>query len=75
MKIQAFKEAFKIPFDLKTDYYHQKTEAFGATVTPEVIVFNESKSEILYNIKKNQDLRISNPRQTDKHYQFNNSFL
>lgn len=47
-KIQAFKESYEIPFDLKTDYYHTKTKALGATVTPEVVVYNESKEEIIY---------------------------
>ena len=47
-KIEAFKEKYKIPFELKTDYFHTKTKAFGATVTPEVVVYNESTKEILY---------------------------
>lgn len=47
-KIQAFKEKYNIPFPLKTDYYHTKKEAFGASVTPEVIVYNESQAAILY---------------------------
>ncbi|MEO1260237.1 MAG: hypothetical protein AAFZ15_15690 [Bacteroidota bacterium] len=47
-KMEAFKETYQVPFDLKTDYYHHKTEAFGATVTPEVVVFDESANEILY---------------------------
>ncbi len=47
-KMQAFKETYNVPFELKTDYYHTKKELFGATVTPEVVVYNESKGEIIY---------------------------
>ena len=47
-KIQAFKEDYRIPFSLKTDYYHKKMEAFGATVTPEVVVYNETQQTTLY---------------------------
>ena len=47
-KIQAFKETYDIPFELKADYFHTKKEAFGATVTPEVVVYNESRGTILY---------------------------
>ena len=47
-KIEAFKKEYAIPFELKTDYYHTLTESFGASVTPEVVVYNESKAKILY---------------------------
>lgn len=47
-KIDAFKLKYKIPFDLKTDYDKVKTEQFGATITPEVIVYNETQQQILY---------------------------
>ncbi|MEL6194418.1 MAG: hypothetical protein AAFR66_20330 [Bacteroidota bacterium] len=46
--IQAFKEKYQIPFELKPDYYHTRKEALGATVTPEVVVYNETQGEILY---------------------------
>ncbi len=46
--IQAFKEKFELPFELTTDHFHTKKEALGASITPEVVVFNESKGEILY---------------------------
>ena len=46
--IQAFKESFDIPFELSTDYDHTKKKAFGATITPEVVVYNESQQKILY---------------------------
>lgn len=47
-KIEAFKATYNIPFTLKADYYHIKKELLGATVTPEVVVFNETKKEVLY---------------------------
>ena len=34
--------------NLKTDYYHKKKEKFEATVTPEVVVYNESKGQLIY---------------------------
>lgn len=47
-KIQAFQDEYDIPFLLKADYYHTKKEALGATVTPEVVVYNETEETILY---------------------------
>ncbi|MEL6650173.1 MAG: hypothetical protein AAFQ87_05125 [Bacteroidota bacterium] len=47
-QIKAFQETYQIPFQLKPDYFHQKMEAFGAAVTPEVVVYNETKQQILY---------------------------
>lgn len=47
-QIEAFRETYQIPFALKPDYFHQKMEAFGAAVTPEVVVYNETKQQILY---------------------------
>ena len=46
--IASFKADYDLPFDLITDYDHIKTRAFGATVTPEVIVYHKAKKEILY---------------------------
>lgn len=46
--IKTFKKKYNIPFDLRPDYYHTQKEALGATVTPEVVVYNETKAQILY---------------------------
>lgn len=46
--IAAYKEKFDIPFRTKTDYFKTLTEKFGATVTPEVVVYNETKEEKIY---------------------------
>jgi len=47
-QIEIFKEKYQVPFELKTDYYHNKKEKFEATVTPEVVVYNESKGQLIY---------------------------
>jgi hypothetical protein len=47
-KIEEFKKKYQSPFELKTDYYHTKKEKFGATVTPEVVVYNQSEKKIIY---------------------------
>ncbi len=47
-KIQEFKATYKIPFALQLDEGQAKTEAFGATITPEVVVYNETQGQILY---------------------------
>jgi peroxiredoxin len=47
-EISKFKKNYKIPFPLKTDYYKSKAKKFGVTVTPEVVVYNETKDEVLY---------------------------
>lgn len=46
--IQAFKEKYRIPFELKTDYYRKLTKRFNASVTPEVVVYNHDKDKVLY---------------------------
>ncbi|MEL6988150.1 MAG: hypothetical protein AAGK97_09995, partial [Bacteroidota bacterium] len=46
--IAHFKKEYKIPFELKTDYYKSKSTQFGVTVTPEVVVYNETTDEVLY---------------------------
>ena len=47
-QIKVFKENYEIPFALETDYCHAKMEALGATITPEVVIYNESQGETLY---------------------------
>jgi len=46
--IRNYKEKYSIPFPLKREYFQTKTKLFGATITPEVVVYNESKKQILY---------------------------
>ena len=47
-KIDAFKKKYQIPFDFVHDYFKTLTLRFGATVTPEVIVFDHKENKILY---------------------------
>lgn len=46
--IEAFREKYAITFPLKSDYFQTMTKKLGATVTPEVIVYNNVCNEILY---------------------------
>jgi len=47
-KIQRFKETYGIQFKLDTDYYKTQASRWRATITPEVILYNHSKSQIVY---------------------------
>jgi len=47
-KIDSFQQTYKLPFLLKTDHSQTQTQLFGATVTPEVVVYNHTKEHILY---------------------------
>ncbi len=47
-KIEAFRQKYHISFPLKTDYYKTITKAMGATVTPEVVIFDHTLGQKLY---------------------------
>ena len=47
-KIEAFRKKFNLQLDCKTDYFKTKAKKFGATVVPEVVVFDEENDRILY---------------------------
>ncbi|MEL6720970.1 MAG: hypothetical protein AAFP82_19865 [Bacteroidota bacterium] len=46
--IAKFKEEYQLPFELKYDYYQKLTKEMGATVTPEVVVYDETEEKIIY---------------------------
>lgn len=46
--IETFRQKYAITFPLKSDYFQTLTKKLGATVTPEVVVYNETCGEILY---------------------------
>ena len=46
--IEAFQEKYELPFDMVVDQNQTITKELGATVTPEAIVYNVSKAEVLY---------------------------
>lgn len=43
-----FKEKYNIPFELRLDHEHVQVNRFGATITPEVVVFDFQRQAILY---------------------------
>ena len=40
-KIEAFVEDYKLPMAIKTDYYKTRARLLGASVAPEVVVYDE----------------------------------
>lgn len=46
--IERYRKKFGLPFPAKTDYSKRLTKKFKATVTPEVVVYNETQKAILY---------------------------
>ena len=46
--ISEFKEKYDIPFKLKKEFFQTKTQKYKVTVTPEVIIYNETRKKILY---------------------------
>ena len=46
--IEQYRKKYSLPFQAKTDYFKKLTKKFNATVTPEVVVYNETKETILY---------------------------
>jgi peroxiredoxin len=62
--IAAFKETYKIKFDLKYDYYQTVAKQFSAIVTPEVIVYDERNQQVIYQGRiDNQFVRVGRRRQ------------
>ncbi len=47
-KMAVFKKKYKLGFDLKIDALQHKMDEFGVKVTPEVVVFDHLKKEVLY---------------------------
>lgn len=46
--IEDWQKTYNIPFETRTDYYKTLCKKLGATVTPEVVLYNESSQEKLY---------------------------
>ena len=46
--IEGFKEKYKIPFDLVFDDQQVLTKKFGATITPEVVVYQPEQEKVIY---------------------------
>ena len=47
-KIESFKKAYNLPMACQTDYYKTRATLLGATVAPEVVVYDEKHQKILY---------------------------
>ncbi len=47
-KIKAFQEKYQLPFPVSLDIQQQQMHRFGVKVTPEVVVFDPGKQQILY---------------------------
>lgn len=46
--IKEYKNRYHISFPLKKEHFQTKTRLFQATITPEVVVYDEKRKEILY---------------------------
>ncbi|NJL77456.1 MAG: redoxin domain-containing protein [Saprospiraceae bacterium] len=46
--IEAFKQTYNLPFNMKYDYFQTLARRMNATVTPEVVVFNHTNQTPLY---------------------------
>jgi thiol-disulfide isomerase/thioredoxin len=63
-QILAFKKKYKLPFEVIIDKNQTITTSFGATITPEVFVFNNNSQKTLYSGKiDNSYERIGRRRQ------------
>ena len=47
-KIKAFADKYQLEMPVKTDYFKRKAQKLGATVAPEVVVFDERNQVVLY---------------------------
>ncbi|HFA48191.1 MAG TPA: redoxin domain-containing protein [Bacteroidetes bacterium] len=47
-KIEAFRQKYSLAFPLKLDVLQRHMDKFGVKVTPEVVVFNHSSQQVLY---------------------------
>lgn len=47
-KIDNFKNKYYLEFPLLTDYYKTQAKKYNAQVTPEVILYNNTKNEVIY---------------------------
>ena len=47
-KIDLFKDTYQIEFPLQTDYYKEQAKKWNAQVTPEAILYNHTRKQIIY---------------------------
>lgn len=66
--IEEFRENYKIPFEIKLEYFGTKTKEFGVTITPEVVVYNETLGEISYKGRIDDSYyKVGQRRRVSKH--------
>ena len=64
--IEAFVKKFNLTLPWKTDYFKRKSEALGAEVAPQVVVFDEKKEVILYSGRINNSFKAVGQRRRGK---------
>jgi hypothetical protein len=47
-KIKGFMKDYKLDIDYQTDYTREQARFYGATIAPEVVVYDEKNKEVLY---------------------------
>ncbi len=47
-KMAGFKDKYQLPFPVAIDFQQEKMQAFGISVTPEVVVYDKRKQQVLY---------------------------
>ena len=47
-KIDSFRVKYGIEFPLKSDYFKSQCAKYGATITPEVILYNHTTESVIY---------------------------
>lgn len=47
-KIEIYKNQYKIQFPLETDYFKTQAKKFKAKVTPEVVLYNHTSQQVIY---------------------------
>ena len=71
--IALFKEKYRIPFKLKKEFFQTKTQKYNVTVTPEVVVYNETKGEIIYQGRiDNSYVKLGKQRRVVTEYELSN---
>ncbi len=47
-KIEVFKNKYGVSFPLLTDYFKEQAKKYDAQVTPEVVLYNNTKDKVIY---------------------------
>ena len=70
-KIDQWVKDYEVSFPVQSDYYKKLARKLGATITPEVVVYDESKEEVLYRGRiDNQYVRVGKRRNVVTKHEF-----